>query len=343
MHYKGGFVSLGRTGLKVSRIAFGCGFRGLPDEKDAQRTIEQAMDSGINFFDCANRYECADKVKAETVLGRAMKHRRDEFVITSKVGTIQNDGPNGEGLSRAHILQEIEHTLQRLQTDHVDIYILHLPDETTDLEETLRAIELLCQQGKTRYVGMSNYRAWQVVEALGIQRRLNAQPLSAVQNPYGLLNRSLEEDMFPVCRKHGIGILTYNVLGAGLLGGRYGRDLPMPEGSFWSKSPLYRAYFPYYFQGQVVEIVELVRRLSEKYGVSMCSIATAWVLSHQEITAVIAGANHYSQFEDYLSASELQLEKEDLEALDLVSYGTREEFLLWSVEKNARRLGIQWQ
>lgn len=342
MHYDGKFVNLGKTGLKVSRIAFGCGFRGLPDEKDAQLTIEKAMDSGINFIDCANRYECADKVKAETVLGRALKNHRDDFVITSKVGTIQNNRPNGEGLSRVHILREAENTLRRLQTDHVDIYILHLPDETTDLEETLRAMELLCQQGKTRYVGMSNYRAWQVVEALGIQYRLNAQPLSAVQNPYGLLNRSLEEDMFPVCRKHGVGILTYNVLGAGLLGGKYGRDLPMPENSFWSKSPLYRAYFPYYFQGQVVEIVEMVRKLAQKYNVSMCTIATAWALSHQEITTVIAGANHYSQFEDYLAASGLELEEDDLEALNLVSYGTREEFLLWSVEKNARRLGIEW-
>ena len=343
MYYDGPFISLGATGLKVSRIAFGCGFRGLPDQRDAQRTIEQAMDTGINFIDCANRYECADRVKAETALGRALVGRRHDFVITSKVGTVQNPGPNGIGLSRYHIHHEVELSLQRLGTDYIDVYILHLPDETTEPEETLRALETLCQQGKIRYVGLANYRTWQVVDALHIQKNINASPLCVVQNPYGLLNRSLEQDMFPAAHRFHFGIMAYNILGAGLLGGKYGKNLPLPENSFWTNSPLYRAYYPYYFRGQVSDTVELTRTVAEKYGVSMCAVATAWVLSHPEISTAVAGANSFRQFQGYLEAAALHLDEEDIEQLDRVSYGADEEFLVWSVEKKAQRLGIQWQ
>ena len=340
--YNGPFISLGNTGLKVSRIAFGCGFRGLPDVKDAEVTIRQAMDTGINFIDCANRYECADHVKAEIALGRALKGRRDEFIITSKVGTIQNSGPNGEGLSRYHILKEVENSLKRLDTDYIDIYILHLPDESADMEETLRALDMLVDQGKIRYAGMANYRAWQVTDAIHIQKGINACKMAVVQNPYGLLNRELERDMFPAAEKFGFGIMAYNVLGAGLLGGKYGRNLPLPENSFWTNSPLYRAYYPYYFRDQVADIVEKVREIAGKYNAPMTAVAASWALKHRALTTVVAGANTFSQFEGYLKAFDIDLEQEDFDTLDTLSYGTNEEFLVWSVENKARRLGIKW-
>ena len=340
MRYNGPFVSLGNTGLKVSRIAFGCGFRGLPDVKDAQKVVEQAMDTGINFIDCANRYECANSVKAEVALGNALKGRRDDFVITSKVGTPQGNGPNSAGLSRGHILREVEKSLKRLQTDYIDIYLLHIPDEETGIEETLRALDTLCTQGKIRYTGMANYRTWQVVEAMHIQKEINADKLAVVQNPYGLLNRSLERGMFPASRRYSFGIMAYNVLGAGLLGGKYRKDAPMPEKSFWTNSPLYRAYYPHYFRGQPLETEELVRKLSEKYSVPMTAIATSWALTHDEITVVNAGANTFEQFKDYLAAYSFTLEEEDIEKLNTVSYGSDEEFLVWSVEKKEKRLVI---
>ncbi len=340
--YEGPFVNLGKAGMKVSRIAFGCGFRGLPDEKDAEKVIRKAMDTGINFIDCSNRYMCANSVLAETVLGRALRERREEFVVTSKTGNEPSNQINGRGLSRQHIMREVDKTLKRLGTEYIDLYILHIPDPTTDLEETLRAMETLTQQGKIRYMGMSNYRAWEVVSAYDIQHRINAQPVAAVQNAYGLLNRTLEEDMFDVCGKYGAGIMVYNVLGAGLLGGKYGRNKPMPEHSFWTNSPLYRAYYPHYFNGQPADIVEAVRELSEKYGVSMAAIATAWVLEHPQVTSVVAGANTIEQFEDYLEASSLVLEPEDVEKLDTLSYGTREEFIITEIEKKAKQLNLKW-
>lgn len=340
--YEGPYVNLGKSGVKVSRIAFGCGFRGMPDEKDAEKVIREAMDTGINFIDCSNRYMCANHVLAETVLGRALKGRREEFVVTSKTGNELSSMINGRGLSRQHIIREIDQSLSRLQTEYIDLYILHIPDPTTDLEETLRAMETLTQQGKIRYMGMSNYRAWEVVSAYDIQHRINAQPAAAVQNAYGLLNRALEEDMFDVSDRYGTGIMVYNVLGAGLLGGKYGRNKPMPENSFWTNSSLYKKYYPYYFNGQPVDIVETVRELSEKYGVSMAAIATAWVLEHHQITAVVAGTNTMGQLGDYLDASNLVLEPEDIDKLDTVSYGTREEFIITEIEKKARQLDLKW-
>lgn len=340
--YEGPYINLGKSGMKVSRVAFGCGFRGLPDERDAEKVIREAMDTGINFIDCSNRYVCADRVYSETVLGRALKGRREEFVITSKVGNELNTAINERGLSRRHIIRAVDQSLARLQTDYIDLYILHIPDPETEIEETLRAMETLTQQGKIRYMGMSNYRAWEIVEAYGIQNQINAQPVAAVQNAYGLLNRTLEDDMFDVCSRYGVGIMVYNVLGAGLLGGKYGRGKPMPENSFWTNSSLYKAYYPYYFNGQPVEIVETVRGLSEKYGVSMAAIATAWTLGHQQVTAVAAGTNTIGQFGDYLEGAGLVLEQEDLEQLDNVSYGAREEFIVTEIERKARQLGLTW-
>lgn len=340
--YEGPYVNLGKSGVKVSRIAFGCGFRSMPDERDAEKVIREAMESGINFFDCSNRYRCAHQVFAETVLGRALKGRRDEFVITSKTGNELSDKINGRGLSRQHIIREIDQSLSRLQTDYIDLYILHIPDPATDLEETLRAMETLTIQGKIRYMGMSNYRAWEVVSAYDIQHRINAQPLVAVQNSYGLLNRNLEEDMFAVCERYGTGIMAYNVLGAGLLGGKYRKNKPMPEKSFWSGSALYKAYYPHYFNGQPAEIVETAGELAEAYGVSMATIATAWALARPQITAVVAGTNTLGQLGDYLRAASLSMEPADLQRLDTVSYGTREEFMITEIEKKARQLGLKW-
>ncbi|WP_367932763.1 aldo/keto reductase [Enterocloster citroniae] len=340
--YEGPYVNLGKSGVKVSRIAFGCGFRGMPDEKEAEKVIREAMDTGINFIDCSNRYMCADNVLAETVLGRALKGHREEFIVTSKTGNEPSSLVNGRGLSRQHIIREIDKSLSRLQTDYIDLYILHIPDPTTDLEETLRAMESLTQQGKIRYMGMSNYKAWEVVSAYDIQHKINAQPVAAVQNAYGLLNRTLEEDMFEVSGRYGTGIMVYNVLGAGLLGGKYGRNRPMPENSFWTNSSLYKAYYMHYFNGQPADIVETVRELSGKYGVSMAAIATAWVLEHHQITAVVAGTNTIGQFGDYLEASDLALEPADIAKLDTVSYGTREEFIITEIEKKARQLNLKW-
>ncbi len=324
MEYTGGYVNLGRSGLKVSRVAFGCGFRHEPPEDVAVDAISRAIDSGVNFIDCANIYTIENKEKSEIALGKALKGRREKAIITSKVGSwVKKDdqGPNGYGGSRYHILREVEKSLQRLQTDHIDVYLLHQPDPTTPEEETFRAMEKLVQDGKIRYVGLCNFDAWEIMSGLAAQYKINAQPTTCAQNPYNLLNRKLEEEMFPMARRHGVGIMAYSSLAAGLLGGHYRKGQPAPENSFWNKSPLYKAYYPYLFQGQVGDVVEAVARIAEKHQVPMSQIATAWVLTHPEVSCVVAGANNYAEFEDSIAAANLTLDEEDIAELNRLSEG----------------------
>ncbi len=328
-YYNGEFVKLGSSGVKVSRVAFGCGFRDLPDEKDAEKAIRQAMDCGINFFDCANLYKVANDVKSETVLGRAMKGRRDEFVITTKVCGHNSPAQkaNEYGASRHHIMKEIDNSLSRLQTDHIDIYLLHQPDEEgIPYEETYRALDTLCTQGKIRYVGACNHAAWEIVKALSTQHNINAQPLVTIQNSYNLLNRSLEDEIFPMCNDYGVGIMAYSPLAAGLMGGLYRKNAPLSKESFWGKSPLYTKYYNHIFNSKIGDIVETVYDISVKYNVSMAQIASAWVLTHKEITCILPGPNSFEEFEDSLRAASLKLEAEDVKILDDISDGMRAKF-----------------
>ena len=171
---------------------------------------------------------------SEQVLARVLKRHRDDLVVTSKVASRIGDGPNDAGLSRYHILREIDRTLARLETDHIDIYILHVYDDRTPLEETLRAIDDVVRAGKTRYMGVSNFQTWQVLKALWTQDRLGLDPLLCIQNPYNLLNRDLEREMWPAQRDQGFGVMTYSPLGVGLLSGAYTPGEPPPEGTLYA-------------------------------------------------------------------------------------------------------------
>lgn len=336
MEYTGGYVNLGRSGLKVSRVAFGCGFRHEPPKDVAVRAITGAIESGVNFVDCANIYTIENKEKSEVALGEALKGRREKAIITSKVGSwVKKDdnGPNGYGGSRYHILREVEKSLKRLQTDYIDVYLLHQPDPTTPEEEIFRAMEKLVQDGKIRYVGLCNFDAWEIMSGLAMQYKLDASPLICAQNPYNLLNRKLEEEMFPMARRHGVGIMAYSCLGAGLLGGHYHKGQPAPENSFWNTSPLYRAFYPYLFNGQVGDVVEKVEELSHKYNVPMSQISAAWVLTHPEVSCIVAGANNYEEFEDSIAAANLKLEQADVDELNRISEGLRISLTLPDVQK----------
>src|SRR5438874_13565240 len=231
------YTRFGSSGLMVSRLALGLGLRGQGDEKAAERLILKAFDRGINLFDCANVYGLMDDRmfagRSEEILGRALSTHRDEVVITSKVSSAVGRGPNDQGASRYHILREVERSLRRLGTDRIDVYLLHSFDAATPLEEQFRALDDLVRQGKVRYVGVCNYQAWQVCRALWVQDGLNAAPLITVQNPYSLLNRSLEAEMFPLVRSLGVGIMAYAPLGTGLLSGSYRADAPPPDNTLW--------------------------------------------------------------------------------------------------------------
>ena len=317
------YVNFGSAGVKVSRVALGLGLRGQGDEKEARNLIAAALDQGVNLFDCANVYglkdDQANRGTSETLLGKALQGRRDEVVITSKVRGAVGDGPNDIGLSRYHILREVERSLRRLNTDRIDVYLIHGLDETTPLEEKLRALDSLVQQGKVRYVGICNHQAWQVVQALRVQERLNAAPLITVQHPYNLLNRELEREMFPMVAEMGVGVMVYSPLAVGLLSGDYRRDTMPEENSLWGGRR--RHSFQDVLRDRVADVVEEVVAVAEGLGATPGQVSQAWVLSHPEVTCIISGADVPAHIEDTVGAVGLELPAEEIRRLDVVSTG----------------------
>ncbi len=319
------YVNFGTAGVKVSPMALGLGFRGQFDRAEAERVVHCALDSGINLIDCANVYgfmdDRANTGSSEEVLGRALKGRRDDVVITSKVHSPIGPGPNDQGTSRYHIMREVERSLGRLQTDRIDVYILHGIDETNSFDEQFRALETLVQQGKIRYVGVSNYQAWQVLQALRAQERLNAQPLILVQNPYSLMNRTQEDELFPMVRETGVGIMAYSPLGVGLLSGTYRPDEVPDDSTLWGSKR--RGQIARYMRGRAAKVIAEVDKVANEVGATMPQVAMAWVMSHPEITVAISGADTVDQMADVAGALELSLPAEAITRLNDVSHGMR--------------------
>ena len=319
------YVKFGTGGVKVSPMALGLGFRGQFDRNEAVRVIHAALDSGINLIDCANVYGWMDDRKnigsSEQALGQALKGRRDDVVITSKVFSPIGSGPNDRGASRYHIMREIERSLNRIDTDHIDVYIFHGVEDMTLFEEQFRTMETLIQQGKIRYVGVSNFQAWQIIKALEVQKQINAQPLIAVQNPYSLMNRAQEDELFPMVRETGVGIMAYSPLGVGLLSGTYKSSEVPDESTLWGSRR--KGQIGRYMQGRAGKVIAAVEEVASDLGVSMPQVAMAWVMSHPEITVAISGADTVDQITDVAGALEIDLPKDMIARLDDVSYGMR--------------------
>jgi aryl-alcohol dehydrogenase-like predicted oxidoreductase len=317
------YTRFGSAGVKVSRLALGLGLRGQSDEREAERLILRAYEGGVNLFDCANVYGLRDDRayagRSEEILGRALKGKRDDVVITSKVVSPIGRGPNDRGASRYHILREVERSLHRLDTDRIDVYLLHTFDADTPLEEQLRALDDLVRQGKVRYTGVCNYQAWQVCRALWLQDRLNAAPLITVQNPYSLLERSLEGEMFPLLRSLGLGMMAYSPLAVGLLSGAYRPGQPPPAGSYWAQRP--PADFAAALAGRAGDTVNAARQVAERTGATVAQVALKWVLSQPEVTVAISGADTDTQMDENLGAIDLTLSPEDLRLLNDTSSG----------------------
>ena len=303
---------LGQAGVKVSRICFGAGVRGPLDEAQFVQAIERAIDLGCNFIDCANNY---GKGESESILGRVIKGKRDDLVITSKVFTRTGPGPNDGGLSRYHIMREVERSLQKLQTDRIDIYYMHHVDPGTALAETLRTMEDLVRQGKVRYIGVSNFNGARVVELLWTAERLGLEPIVCLQNQYNLLHRrQIETDLLPVCRRFGLGLMTYSPLAVGLLSGRFRRGVPPPANGFWTQSQL---------EGTLSErgdqVVQTLIDLAHERDVTPAQMAIAWLLDHPEVTAPITGADRPEYVDEVFGALDIQLTSTEREKLDQVS------------------------
>lgn len=314
------YVKFGSTGLEVSPLALGTAFREQRDETEALNVIETAIDRGINFLDCANMYGPYDKRVhgpggSERILAKAIKGKRDRVVITSKVEEPMGTGPNDRGLSRYHILREVEQSLNRLGTDHIDIYLAHHPDPTTPIEETVSAFDRLVQDGKIRYYGLCNYPAWEATRALWEADKRDMEKAVGLQLPYNLFRRGIEDEVFGLVRDQGLGVMVYSPLAIGLLTGVYSPDVPPPENRLWAKGKM-RERFNETLSGRNAELLAAVRGIAAELDATPAQVSLAWVLSHPEITAADVGCDTVDQIDENLGALDLTLSPEQIGRLN---------------------------
>jgi aryl-alcohol dehydrogenase-like predicted oxidoreductase len=316
------FINFGKLGIKVSRLALGLGLRGQSDAQAAQRMIEQAIDLGINLIDCANVYSLLDDHRyfgrSEEILGRAVRGRRDQVVITTKVAARVGPGPNDAGLSRVHILREIDRSLARLGTDYVDVYLVHIYDQATPLEETVRALDDVVRAGKARYVGCCNYAAWQVCHGLWLADDLKAQPFGVVQNQYSLLERRPERELFGLVRQFGLGMMAYSPLAVGLLSGLYRPGQAAPAGTLWATR--WATSYDKVMAGPAGRVIPVLLEAADQLGKTPAQVALAWVLSHPEVTCAITGGDTVEHLQDNLGALGWELPAEFRTRLDDASH-----------------------
>ena len=315
------YRNLGRTGLKISAVGLGCGnFGGIGSapaffgkgetEEEAFALMDAAWEMGINFFDTADAYGGG---RSETYIGNWLKakspHVRDQLLLSSKVFNRVGDGPNDWGLSRRHILRQVEASLRRLGTDHLDMYLTHeTPDPATPLEETLRALDDLIHQGKVRYIGASNMPTWLMTKALWISDKYHLFRFEWVQNSYSLLDRSDEKEMFPLCEDQRLGYTPFSPLAGGWLTGKYKKDEPFPTGSRMTLRPE-----PYQklLDEKIYHGLEALRAHAAERGTDTASLALAWVMSHPLVTAPILGPRKPEHLEPAKRAMEIKLTDEE--------------------------------
>lgn len=306
-------VKLAHTELTVSRACFGTmTFGSQVDQAAAHQIIDYCLDQGVNFIDTANVY---NRGESEKIVGKCLQGRRDKVILASKVRGKMGDGPDDAGLSQRAIVKAIEQSLQRLQTDYLDIYYLHQPDHATPIEESLAAMERLVQAGKVRYPASSNYSSWQVGEMLSIAQRENRRPPWITQPMYNLLARGIEAEYLPMARHFGISTCVYNPLAGGMLTGKQKRDAPA-AGTRFDNNQMYldRYWHPAYF-----DAVEELKQVAGAAGRSMVSLALNWLLHHTPIDCVILGASKLEQLEGNLKAmQEGALTADTLAACDRV-------------------------
>jgi 1-deoxyxylulose-5-phosphate synthase len=292
------FKKLNRTDLNISRLCFGTMTFGRPaDQATSTQMVDQCIEAGINFFDTANMYQLG---VAETMLGEALKGRRKNVILASKVRFKMGDAPDQSGLSRKAILRAVEESLKRLQTDYLDISYLHFPDYEVPIEETLDTLELLVKQGKIHYPATSNYAAWQQTEMLWIAEKKNYKPTVITQPMYNLLARGIEQEWLPMTKHYGISNIVYNPLAAGLLTGKHQMQT-VTAGTRFDNNKLYQDR---YWHKQDFEAVEKLKTIAQKSGRSLISIAFNWLLHHTASDCVILGASRPEQLAQNLAACE---------------------------------------
>jgi aryl-alcohol dehydrogenase-like predicted oxidoreductase len=311
---------LGSTGVKVSALCFGTMTFGKNQwgvghvrEREAVEMVAACLDAGVNFFDTADVYSLGE---SETLLGKAIRGRREEVVIATKVRGRMGPGPNKIGLSRHHILNSVDGSLKRLGTDNIDLYQVHGWDHATPLTETLRALDDLVRWGKVRYVGASNFAAWQLAKALWLSDRHGWARFETLQPYYSLVGREIEHELVPLCLDQGLGILPWSPLAGGFLSGKYRKDRPAPEGARLF-GPL--ANFIPVDRDKAGDTLSVLEDVSRAHKAAMATVALAWLGGRPGVTSVIIGARTMAQLRDNLKAAEITLSGEETARLDEVS------------------------
>jgi aryl-alcohol dehydrogenase-like predicted oxidoreductase len=308
------YRQLGKTGVKVSKLCFGTmSYGGDADEATSKEMFHACLDAGINFFDCANVYAGG---RSEEILGKLMASRRDDLVITSKVAMPAGEGVNDRGLSRRHIMLQVEGSLRRLNTDRIDLYFVHHFDASTDMEETLRALDDLVRQGKVLYLGVSNWAAWQIAKALGISARTGLARFECIQPMYNLTKRQAEVEILPLAASEQLGVISYSPLGGGLLTGKYSTAQKPDSGRLVSNA----MYAKRYGDQMYFEIAERFAAYAQESGTHPVTLAVAWVMTHPAITAPIIGARDMEQLRPSLDAVNVDMGPERRAEISALSY-----------------------
>ena len=345
------YRKMGRTGLKVSSFCLGTMTFGRPvEEKEAITIIHAAIDAGVNFIDTADMY--ANGI-TEEIVAKAIEGKRDSLVLASKGGHIRKldekfgepldcgpvdlarpnpfhswpagpgVGHNDMGLSRKHIMQAVEGSLRRLKTDYLDLYYAHMPDYATPLDETVRAMDDLVRQGKVRYLGCSNFRAFQLSKALWISDKLNLARWDCIQPPYNLLARDVEYELLPLCEDEGVGVCVFSPMAAGFLSGKYKKDAKPLEGARFSLSHLGFRYNQGYWDDANFAAVERLADISAEIGIRLPELALSWVLSNKTITSIVCGATTVEHLQQNIQAVDITLSRDVLDACDAVWHSLR--------------------
>ena len=316
------YRQLGNSGLKVSSLALGTmtfggkgNFLAVGDTQvdEARRIVDMALDAGVNVVDTADVYS---EGRSEEIVGEILKGRRDKVVLATKARFPMGDGPNDAGLSRGYLMRATEASLRRLNTDYIDLYQVHWPDPATPIEETLQALDTLVQCGKVRYVGCSNFPAWQLADALWTSASHNLARFECDQPRYNLLFRMIEDEIVPLCQAHGVGIIAYNPLAGGMLTGRYRGRHDVEEGTRFALAHAGDLYRKRYWHEEVLETVDRLAAFFEQRGKKLLHVALSWVLAQPGITSAIVGASRPDQLAESLLYASVALDDEERVACD---------------------------
>ena len=305
------YRTLGRTGIKVSPYALGALALGTsignPDHDDSVRIIHKALDAGINFIDTADVYG-----ESEVVVGKALKGRRDSVVLATKFSRPIGDDPNHQGASRRWIMTAVENSLRRLQTDYIDLYQVHRPDPSTDIEETLSALSDLIHGGKVRAAGASAMPASDIIEAQWAAERRGLERFRTDQPPYSILSRGIEREVLPVCQRYGMGVMVWSPLAKGMLTGRYRKGQPLPD------SLRVKLLAKQMSDERRLDAVEQLILVAENAGLSLTHMAMAFAVAHPGVTSAILGPRTMEQLDDLLAGTEVVLSDDVLDAIDQI-------------------------